>query len=46
MKIIHILKFVVPHAGTWIEIRFQHQIYVMYFVVPHAGTWIEIQSTY
>ena len=33
---------VVPHAGTWIEIRSQREAKVILSVVPHAGTWIEI----
>ena len=38
-------NFVVPHAGTWIEI----QVIIAYrnfrMVVPHAGTWIEIPDS-
>ena len=35
---------VVPHAGTWIEIRIVPTIeWPAETVVPHAGTWIEIE---
>ena len=34
--------FVVPHAGTWIEIPDIQDISRLIWVVPHAGTWIEI----
>ena len=34
---------VVPHAGTWIEIKLDNtQSIIGKTVVPHAGTWIEI----
>ncbi len=33
---------VVPHAGTWIEIRTRRRSPKGTCVVPHAGTWIEI----
>ena len=33
---------VVPHAGTWIEIRDNETCCRCNSVVPHAGTWIEI----
>ena len=33
---------VVPHAGTWIEIRETLLTEYNRTVVPHAGTWIEI----
>ena len=36
--------FVVPHAGTWIEIRIRPRSNTEISVVPHAGTWIEIQT--
>ena len=36
------MKNVVPHAGTWIEIRVELVLTMTDFVVPHAGTWIEI----
>ena len=35
-------QFVVPHAGTWIEIKISIMIFLRCTVVPHAGTWIEI----
>ena len=34
--------WVVPHAGTWIEILIRWQRKPLSIVVPHAGTWIEI----
>ena len=34
---------VVPHAGTWIEIRVNMDYLGAGMVVPHAGTWIEIK---
>ncbi len=34
--------YVVPHAGTWIEIDIWEFINSEHIVVPHAGTWIEI----
>ena len=34
--------FVVPHAGTWIEITKNALCAQDCEVVPHAGTWIEI----
>ena len=33
---------VVPHAGTWIEIKCRKVTGEILDVVPHAGTWIEI----
>ena len=33
---------VVPHAGTWIEIKSHEDLINFGKVVPHAGTWIEI----
>ena len=33
---------VVPHAGTWIEIKRRRVLMNDNCVVPHAGTWIEI----
>ena len=33
---------VVPHAGTWIEIKVLSTLESSLLVVPHAGTWIEI----
>ena len=33
---------VVPHAGTWIEIKAGREYMICALVVPHAGTWIEI----
>ena len=33
---------VVPHAGTWIEIKASALDVTLLTVVPHAGTWIEI----
>ena len=36
---------VVPHAGTWIEMKEAGSTYVTSWVVPHAGTWIEITIT-
>ena len=33
---------VVPHAGTWIEIKIPYDSPCWIVVVPHAGTWIEI----
>ena len=36
---------VVPHAGTWIEIRVYRTCVNCLQVVPHAGTWIEICNT-
>ena len=33
---------VVPHAGTWIEIKILDGQIKEKEVVPHAGTWIEI----
>ena len=35
--------YVVPHAGTWIEIPDEFEIAKADNVVPHAGTWIEIE---
>ena len=35
---------VVPHAGTWIEIKFTTYEVIRLAVVPHAGTWIEIEQ--
>ena len=35
---------VVPHAGTWIEIKTAQEVQQKRIVVPHAGTWIEIQD--
>ena len=41
----YLSKFaVVPHAGTWIEIKTLYGIVVIPPVVPHAGTWIEIAA--
>ena len=37
--------WVVPHAGTWIEISIIVAPYNKDDVVPHAGTWIEIYIT-
>ena len=34
--------YVVPHAGTWIEIPREVIKALVDAVVPHAGTWIEI----
>ena len=34
--------YVVPHAGTWIEIPTDVKKMLNMKVVPHAGTWIEI----
>ena len=36
--------YVVPHAGTWIEIVTEYQKEKDVPVVPHAGTWIEIPA--
>ena len=36
------LEYVVPHAGTWIEISMLFALLFSSAVVPHAGTWIEI----
>ena len=37
------MPLVVPHAGTWIEIKDKQQRAEDFTpVVPHAGTWIEI----
>ena len=36
--------FVVPHAGTWIEIAYPASGLTGLIVVPHAGTWIEIDG--
>ena len=36
---------VVPHAGTWIEMKVIAQENILVVVVPHAGTWIEIGKT-
>ena len=33
---------VVPHEGTWIEIKLIREAMVKHLVVPHEGTWIEI----
>ena len=38
--------FVVPHAGTWIEIDGSFSILKLSYVVPHAGTWIEIKRAH
>ena len=38
----HLLRLVVPHAGTWIEILYHGIHGRSRTVVPHAGTWIEI----
>ena len=35
-------EYVVPHAGTWIEIVEEYIKAKAEVVVPHAGTWIEI----
>jgi len=35
---------VVPHVGTWIEIRRVPEERYDDDVVPHVGTWIEIKS--
>ena len=35
-------NYVVPHAGTWIEITSGRKKRMLTRVVPHAGTWIEI----
>ena len=37
---------VVPHEGTWIEIRETYIICCANYVVPHEGTWIEIITIY
>ena len=34
--------YVVPHAGTWIEISIINHYKIPTLVVPHAGTWIEM----
>ena len=36
--------WVVPHAGTWIEIEYEKGLKEFIYVVPHAGTWIEMFS--
>ena len=36
------LDYVVPHAGTWIEILGRFAAHLHLPVVPHAGTWIEM----
>ena len=36
--------FVVPHAGTWIEMWMNLSSRLSRTVVPHAGTWIEIDG--
>ena len=36
--------YVVPHAGTWIEIIVDSALSILDAVVPHAGTWIEIMA--
>ena len=41
-KLVH---WVVPHAGTWIEIPQRSTKNGRAPVVPHAGTWIEIKDT-
>ena len=33
---------VVPHEGTWIEIKMSNDYCMKQLVVPHEGTWIEI----
>ena len=38
--------FVVPHAGTWIEIATPAQYALIEEVLPHAGTWIEISINF
>ena len=35
---------VVPHRGTWIEMRPLSPREESLFVVPHRGTWIEIHN--
>ena len=42
MMVESIVKDVVPHAGTWIEILLKDGTKPEDAVVPHAGTWIEI----
>ena len=37
-----LIKHVVPHAGTWIEIIIRCKKEELDDVVPHAGTWIEM----
>ena len=37
---------VVPHAGTWIEIKRLIVSSQLNNVVPHAGTWIEIKDIF
>ena len=39
------INYVVPHAGTWIEIHLSAKKMLQIQVVPHAGTWIEILLT-
>ena len=36
---------VVPHEGTWIEIRTVRYQRIQRSVVPHEGTWIEIEAS-
>ena len=36
-------KIVVPHEGTWIEIKQKRTSSSTKNVVPHEGTWIEIR---
>ena len=36
---------VVPHAGTWIEIKIGLSSSSAGCVVPHAGTWIEMERS-
>ena len=40
----YIACYVVPHAGTWIEIKRKWRLHQLQQVVPHAGTWIEINT--